>query len=139
MRNANVESTTRTRLVIRYGPSAKNPSANDATTGGSVGTRGWSLAPGSSSAAYTAGTTPRELNSASKMGFAAPLNGDVTSDVTSSASNAAVPDGATVVATPPRASQPSASAARPGTLISSSSEEEEEEEEEDARVAAGSR
>ena len=97
-------------LAMRYGPSAKNPRAKDAARGGTVGILGWSFAPGRSSAAYTAGTTPKELNKASKMGLTAPEKGAETRVVTSPASKSVVPFGATNAATEPR---PSQSARRP--------------------------
>ena len=58
-----------------------------------MGIRGWSFAPGRSSAAYTAGTTPNELNSDSKIGLTAPLNGEPIKVVTRFMSKSVVPFG----------------------------------------------
>mmetsp|Transcript_24092 Transcript_24092/g.59088 ORF Transcript_24092/g.59088 Transcript_24092/m.59088 type:complete len:311 (+) Transcript_24092:147-1079(+) len=111
---------------MRYGPSAKKPSAKDAARGGTVGRRGWSLAPGSSSAAYTAGTTPRELNRASNSGLLAPLNGAPIRSVMSCVSNSVVPCGATKTAALPSASQPATRARRLGSFRGSKSSPEED-------------
>ena len=101
---------------MRYGPSAKKPRANDAASGGTVGIRGWSFAPGRSSAAYTAGTTPNELNSDSKIGLTAPLNGEPIKVVTRFMSKSVVPLGATSAATEPRPSQSATSPRRLGSV-----------------------
>ena len=84
--------------------------------GGTAGRRGWSFAPGRRRAAYTAGTTPRELKSASKMGLVALLNGAETRPLMRSMSNAEVPCGATNAAVEPRATHPAASASRSGAV-----------------------
>ena len=60
-------------LAIKYGPNAKKPSAKDAPTknfGCNFGC--FSPPPGSNKDAYTAGTTPKLLKSASNSGFTCP-------------------------------------------------------------------
>ena len=83
--------------------------------GGTAGRQGWSFAPGRRRAAYTAGTTPRELK-APRMGLVAPLKGAETRPLMRSMSNAEVPCGATNAAAEPRATHPAASASRSGAV-----------------------